>query len=395
MPPYRVIVIDEETGAQVNLGRDASNFVANQWGSQISNRLTQQQQQYYQTSQSGSVEGQQGQPVVQVQSSSSSQPYYEWVPSSRGLVPMRMGEYQREQPIRYDQFANSRGEVVWMPVYADSSRPGSGAPVRLGISPDGQVYGSNTNVNTNISTQVDTPSTPSTPSTNRRTESMTFEDGTRIQNVNGRWTNMIDDNTFAEEIVNSAMGVPNVTIPLQPSPSPSQVTIPFQSSPAPPQISGVNNISDIDREILNRNRQVLTEGRIPMYPNIAIYGYSNYPGSYEEFRNAWWGEDADAVKEKYYNLAVQNGLFDPQVSWEDVLGRFGRTSTPTENTSAENDDSLLIQQVANRFTPTPEDFNRVGGRWGLIDNYDEFLQGWETMNAADKELFWNTVRGNQ
>lgn len=73
------------------------------------------------------------------------QPRYEWMPGSNGQpVAVRLGEYQREQPVAYETMFNSQGIPVQVPVYAPMNN--SAMPVRIGVSPDGQPYGS-ANVN--------------------------------------------------------------------------------------------------------------------------------------------------------------------------------------------------------------------------------------------------------
>lgn len=73
------------------------------------------------------------------------QPRYEWMPGSNGQpVAVRLGEYQREQPVAYETMFNSQGVPVQVPVYAPMNN--SAMPVRVGVSPDGQPYGS-ANVN--------------------------------------------------------------------------------------------------------------------------------------------------------------------------------------------------------------------------------------------------------
>ena len=68
------------------------------------------------------------------------QPYYETVIGSNGQpVTMRLGEYQREQPVGYETMFNSQGVPVQVPVYAPMNN--SAMPVRVGVSPDGQPYG--------------------------------------------------------------------------------------------------------------------------------------------------------------------------------------------------------------------------------------------------------------
>lgn len=68
------------------------------------------------------------------------QPRYEWMPGSNGQpVAVRLGEYQREQPVAYEMMYNSQGIPVQVPVYAPMNN--SAMPVRVGVSPDGQPYG--------------------------------------------------------------------------------------------------------------------------------------------------------------------------------------------------------------------------------------------------------------
>lgn len=68
------------------------------------------------------------------------QPRYEWMPGSNGQpVAVRLGEYQREQPVAYETMLNSQGVPVQVPVYAPMNN--SAMPVRVGVSPDGQPYG--------------------------------------------------------------------------------------------------------------------------------------------------------------------------------------------------------------------------------------------------------------
>lgn len=68
------------------------------------------------------------------------QPRYEWMPGSNGQpVAVRLGEYQREQPVAYETMFNSQGVPVQVPVYAPMNN--SAMPVRVGVSPDGQPYG--------------------------------------------------------------------------------------------------------------------------------------------------------------------------------------------------------------------------------------------------------------
>ena len=69
------------------------------------------------------------------------QPRYEWMPGSNGQpVAVRLGEYQREQPVAYETMFNSQGVPVQVPIYAPMNN--SAMPVRVGVSPDGQSYGS-------------------------------------------------------------------------------------------------------------------------------------------------------------------------------------------------------------------------------------------------------------
>lgn len=73
------------------------------------------------------------------------QPRYEWMPGSNGQpVAMRLGEYQREQPVAYETMFNSQGVPVQVPVYAPMNN--SAMPVRVGTDIEGRPYGS-ANVN--------------------------------------------------------------------------------------------------------------------------------------------------------------------------------------------------------------------------------------------------------
>lgn len=68
------------------------------------------------------------------------QPRYEWMPGFNGqATAVRLGEYQREQPVAYEMMYNSQGIPVRVPVYAPMNN--SAMPVRVGVSPDGQSYG--------------------------------------------------------------------------------------------------------------------------------------------------------------------------------------------------------------------------------------------------------------
>lgn len=73
------------------------------------------------------------------------QPRYEWMPGSNGQpVAVRLGEYQREQPVAYETMFNSQGVPVQVPIYAPMNN--SAMPVRVGTDIEGRPYGS-ANVN--------------------------------------------------------------------------------------------------------------------------------------------------------------------------------------------------------------------------------------------------------
>lgn len=94
------------------------------------------------------------------------QPRYEWMPSSGGgIVPVQMGEWQRQQPVAYEMMYNSQGIPVRVPVYAPMNN--SAMPVRVGVSPDGQPYGS-----ANVNYQAATPQQSTQQRTAPRVRSM-------------------------------------------------------------------------------------------------------------------------------------------------------------------------------------------------------------------------------
>lgn len=71
------------------------------------------------------------------------QPRYEWVPGSNGQpVAVRLGEYQREQPVAYETMFNSQGVPVRVPVYAPMNN--SAMPVRMGTDIEGNPLAGNT-----------------------------------------------------------------------------------------------------------------------------------------------------------------------------------------------------------------------------------------------------------
>lgn len=166
-----------------------------------------------------------GQPPRQV--NTAGQPYYETVIGSNGQpTTMRIGEYQQMRPVRYEQMINSQGQVVSVPIYDYSAYPGSGAPVRLGMSPDGQVYGGNTQ------TQVDgvTPTTPATPATT----STTTKGNTRTTTLSPEAPPSSSGAALGEQIVNDDLGVP--TVPSY-EPLPSATTTSTTTSTTNPVIS--------------------------------------------------------------------------------------------------------------------------------------------------------------
>lgn len=68
------------------------------------------------------------------------QPRYEWMPGSNGQpVAVRLGEYQREQPVAFETMFNSQGVPVRVPVYAPMNN--SAMPVRMGTDVEGRPYG--------------------------------------------------------------------------------------------------------------------------------------------------------------------------------------------------------------------------------------------------------------
>lgn len=145
------------------------------------------------------------------------QPRYEWMPGSNGQpVAVRLGEYQREQPVAYETMFNSQGVPVRVPVYAPMNN--SAMPVRMGTDVEGRPYGS-----ANINSQAAFPQQRA-----RNVQRITTTAKSAGTNLSPEGQPSSFGAALGEQTVNNALGVS--TAPSYEAPSSNVPTIPVAST---------------------------------------------------------------------------------------------------------------------------------------------------------------------